>query len=154
MAPFQRAAPFSPPAPSFPEDAPSDARERWYLAGMRVRLCVFPDEPRLIDGYLALGQRLQALPDHSAWDVALESAWLLLRTAADVALPMHWRCVCLDALHRPMSVLDSLCRDERQRQERAALMWTLARLSLEGAQDVHPGQDAEAARPRSSFISH
>ncbi len=105
------------------------AFEQWRLAGLRVRLCAHPDEPRLVARYLAAGDELRAL-GLSAWEIALESAWLLVAVAGDRALPMHWRCLCLDQVHRPLATIERLAVDDNRRQLQQALRWELARLDL------------------------
>lgn len=105
------------------------AFEQWRLAGLRVRLCAHPDEPRLVARYLAAGDELRVL-GLPAWEIALESAWLLVAVAGDRALPMHWRCLCLDHVHRPLAVIERHTIDDQRRRLQQALRWELARLDL------------------------
>lgn len=112
------------------EDADAAFR-KWDWARTQVRLCAYPDEPRLIEHFLDLGRHMLAQQRMSAWDLAWQSAQLLLDTAADRALPPHWRTLCLDHLYIP---LDELARhaDSAERQQRlAGLRWRLATLHLE-----------------------
>ncbi len=119
--------------------AATDAAERWRKAGRHVRICAHPDEPRLIERYLALGTELHLQHGLPLWNIALESAWLLHGTAADRALPMHWRTLCVDYIHRPLSVLDSLADTETRAHQRAQFRWQLALLDMDPVHSLHPG---------------
>ena len=70
--------------------------ESWRWMSRQIRCGLAPDEPRLIDHYLAEGRYLAACTATSPWGVAVTSFRLLLDTASDTALPWHWRTVCLD----------------------------------------------------------
>lgn len=104
------------------------AFQKWDWARTQVRLCAYPDEPRLIEHFLDLGRHMLAQQRMSAWDLAWQSAQLLLDTAADQALPPHWRTLCLDHLYIPLDEL-ARCADSAERQQRlAGLRWRLAML--------------------------
>jgi hypothetical protein len=66
----------------------------------QIRCALDPDEPRLIEHYLAEGRYLSCCTATSPWTVAETTFRLLLDTAADVALPWHWRSHCLDQAWR------------------------------------------------------
>ncbi|MEG1042547.1 MAG: FagA protein [Pseudomonas sp.] len=82
--------------------------ENWRWLSRRIRCAMEPDEPRLIDHYLAEGRYLVCCTDTSAWTVALTSFRLLLDTACDQMLPWHWRCLCLDQAWKPLLQLRKL----------------------------------------------
>ncbi|WP_144935349.1 FagA protein [Pseudomonas alabamensis] len=86
--------------------------ENWRWLSRRIRCALEPDEPRVIDHYLAEGRYLVCCTDTSAWTVALTSFRLLLDTACDRMLPWHWRCICLDQAWRPLLQLRTLDRRE------------------------------------------
>ncbi|MEC5397683.1 hypothetical protein [Uliginosibacterium sp. H1] len=113
--------------------------EKWRWIGMRLRLALYANEPRLLDEYLAIGEWLECNGFHSRWQVALEACRLLLATAADPALPMHWRALCLDRIHEPMDQLASLapgCADhELADRQLAGLRWKLAHLDMSTTDD-------------------
>ncbi len=104
--------------------------ERWRSAGLCVRLCVDADEPLLVERYLELGNGLHARGLLAPWDIALQSTLLLLDTAADTELPLHWRGLCLDQVHRPLGVLAERADDDKRRRQFAALSWRLATLDF------------------------
>ncbi len=127
----------SQPLPSPPcaqDEVPArstQAFERWRLAGMRVRLCVHPDEPRLVNRYLAAADELHIAHGLPRWEIALETAWLLVAVAADRGLPMHWRCLCLDHVHRPLAMLVRLADDDQRWRQCMTLRWELSQLDLD-----------------------
>ncbi|MNF76657.1 hypothetical protein D3C84_587760 [compost metagenome] len=82
--------------------------ENWRWLSRRIRCAMEPDEPRLIDHYLAEGRYLVCCTETSAWTVALTSFRLLLDTACDRMLPWHWRCLCLDQAWKPLLQLRKL----------------------------------------------
>lgn len=112
---------------------------QWRAAGRQVRLCVHPDEPRLVERYLRLGQALYAHSLTTPWDISEAMVRLLLDTAADRALPMRWRTLCADYVCRPLVELARLSDSAAQRQQLAALHWTLARLDLDPENSLYPG---------------
>lgn len=99
---------------------------KWKRARMQVRLCTNPDEPRLVEQVFDVGHGVLAQGQLSRWDVAWQSAQLLLDTAADPALPLHWRALCLDHLHLPLQELARCADDATRLQQLAELRWRLA----------------------------
>ena len=71
--------------------------ESWRWMSRQIRCGMDPDEPRLIEHYLAEGRYLACCTATSPWTIAETSFRLLLDTAADVALPWHWRTYGLDS---------------------------------------------------------
>ncbi len=114
---------------------------QWRAAGRQVRLCVHPDEPRLVERYLRLGQALYAHSLTTPWDIAEAVVRLLLDTAADRALPMRWRTLCVDYVCRPLIELARLADTAEQQQQLAALRWRLARLDLDPGNSLYPGNE-------------
>ena len=99
---------------------------KWKRARMQVRLCTDPDEPRLVEQVFDVGRGVLAQGQMSPWEVAWQSAQLLLDTAADPALPLHWRSLCLDHLHIPLQELARCADDAARLQQLAELRWRLA----------------------------
>lgn len=107
--------------------------EKWRWAGLRIRLALYPDDPQLVDEYLGVGRWLHQHGGHAAWPVASEAARLLMATAADPALPMYWRSLCLDNVYRPLDQLAQLAGEDPQRLDLARLRYRLARLDVSPA---------------------
>lgn len=61
--------------------------ENWRWLSRRIRCALDPDEPRLIEHYLAEGRYLVCCTETSPWTVALTAFRLLLDTACDRMLP-------------------------------------------------------------------
>jgi hypothetical protein len=80
----------------------SPYQDNWRWLSLQIRCALEPDEPRLIDHYLAEGRYLANCTPTSPWMVAETSFRLLLDTACDRALPWHWRSLCLDLAWRPL----------------------------------------------------
>ena len=64
------------------------------------------------------------------WEAYWRAAELLASTAADRALPNHWRHLCLDHLHHPMAQLAGCAFSPQQKARLAALRWRIANLDL------------------------
>ena len=82
--------------------------QRWDRIGLGIRCAYNPAQAGVIRLWLTLGQQLvlhQALSDLQMQQRALT---LLLRTAADEALPWFWRSVCLEHCAAPQARLRSL----------------------------------------------
>lgn len=105
--------------------APDDA-----LAGAQIRLCVHPDDPQRINRYLAFCERCSQHQPTLRWAIWRQAARLLLSTASDRELPLHWRCLCLDHLHRPLASLGECAGTGGERAELRALRWQLTTLEL------------------------
>jgi hypothetical protein len=105
--------------------------ESWRWMSRQIRCAMDPDEPRLIAHYLAEGRYLACCTATSPWTIAETSFRLLLDTAADVALPWHWRTYCLDQAWRPLRELErlSLCKCRLTRWQRYT--WQLATCELQ-----------------------
>lgn len=82
--------------------------ENWRGLGLRIRCALEPDEPRLIQHYLAEGRYLTRFTATPPVLIAETTFRLLLSTARDTALPWHWRCLCLDEAWRPLRDVKSL----------------------------------------------
>lgn len=82
--------------------------ESWRWMSRQIRCALDPDEPRLIEHYLAEGRYLACCTATSPWLIAETSFRLLLDTATDTALPWHWRSQCLDQAWRPLRDLERL----------------------------------------------
>ena len=109
----------------------SPYQESWRWMSRQIRCGLAPDEPRLIEHYLAEGRYLACCTSTSSWTIALTSFRLLLDTATDTALRWHWRSMCLDHAWRPLRDLETqaLCGCRLKRWQRCA--WQLATCELE-----------------------
>lgn len=108
------------------------AYEHWMRTGLRVRICSSADEPRLFEHFLAAEWALRMRCRTSAWDYAYQTACVLLETASDQILPLHWRTLSADHLHRPLTTLDTLRGNPMQERHVKTLRWALARLEIDG----------------------
>ena len=94
---------------------PSDAatmdgtlEQRWERIGLGVRCAYNPQRPEVLCHYVQAGRRLsRQLPEQEA-RVQRRMLDLLLNTAADEALPLHWRAGCLVQTVWPLARLTSL----------------------------------------------
>lgn len=100
------------------------------LAGAHVRCCVHPDDPQRVHRYLALCERCSEQQPSLGWAIWRQAARLLLSTAGDCELPLHWRWLCLDHLHRPLAKLNERAETSGERAELRALRWQLTTLEL------------------------
>ena len=105
--------------------------ENWRWLSRRIRCALEPDEPRLIEHYLAEGRYLVCCTDTSPWTVALTSFRLLLDTACDRMLPWHWRCQCLDQAWRPLRDLENLSHCACRLKRWQTFAWQLATCELQ-----------------------
>lgn len=110
--------------------AESTLARSWQRQGLRVRLALQPDEPRLIEDYLALGEVLAGDEGADAWALRERMLVLLLDTAEDRALPLVWRLCCVDACCRPLGRLGSMLHDDRSAARLQGLARRLALLSF------------------------
>ncbi|ENO88748.1 hypothetical protein [Thauera linaloolentis] len=84
----------------------------------------------MIPHHLTEGLALVRWARLSAWDAAWRSTELLACTAADRALPIHWRHLCLDHVHQPLAQLACCARSPQQQARLAAIRWRVATLDL------------------------
>lgn len=109
---------------------PLPCKQRWHWQATRIRCALTPDEPRLILCHLAEGHLLAQHGHFTAWEAARRALSLLLDTAADQALPHHWRHACLDQAFRPMQQLAHCAHTEAQQAELAHWRWRLAHTDM------------------------
>ena len=102
----------------------------WELLALRVRLALAPDEPRVLHHFLKQGENLPPRSGRTPVSVNEFMAKLLLDTAADTTLPLHWRMQCLDHCYRPLQTLASLLRNDTDAQRLRNLSTRLARFHL------------------------
>lgn len=100
--------------------------ENWRGLSLRVRCALDPDEPRLIDHYLAEGRYLARFTATPRAMIAETSFRTLLDTARDTVLPWHWRCLCIDQAWRPLRDLQALAGSCAEQQRFHALAQQLA----------------------------
>ena len=104
--------------------------DNWRWLGRQIRCALVPDEPRVIDHYLAEGRYLARFTPTPSWSVAHTSFRLLLDTARDQALPWHWRGLCLDQTWRPLRDLRNAVQHPHHLRQWQACAHQLARCEL------------------------
>ncbi|RRV06094.1 FagA protein [Pseudomonas sp. v388] len=105
--------------------------ENWRGLSLRIRCALEPDEPRLIEHYLAEGRYLARFTATPQTLIAETSLRLLLDTARDTVLPWHWRCLCLDQAWRPLRDVQALALTPARRQRWEACVRELATCVLQ-----------------------
>lgn len=105
--------------------------ESWRGLSLRIRCAFEPDEPRLIDHYLAEGRYLARFTATPQRLIAETSLRLLLDTARDTLLPWHWRCLCMDQAWRPLRDLQALVITPVDQQRWQVFAWQLATCVLQ-----------------------
>jgi hypothetical protein len=83
-------------------------RLRWDRIGIGIRCAYNPWLPPVILHYLEAGRRMVAAGAMDEVSVQRRMLAVLLRTAADEALPWPWRAACLEHSVRPRARLRSL----------------------------------------------
>lgn len=84
----------------------------------KIRFALAPDSPSLLKQYLVLGSSLLVKQKR----VLLRSQFeLLLDTAADECLPIHWRILCFDHIHQPLFSLQRITHSDAEKTELACL---------------------------------
>ena len=105
--------------------------ENWRALSLRIRCALDPDEPRVIEHYLAEGLYLARFTATPQTLIAESTFRLLIDTARDTALPWHWRCLCLDQAWRPLRDMQALAHSSFQRQRWQAFSHQLATCVLQ-----------------------
>ena len=109
----------------------SSCLDCWHWQGWRIRCALQPDEPRLLDLYELHGCKLVRSGQLNAWSMWQRLLQLLLDSAADRALPWHWRSLCLDHTWRPLYALNQLAATRQQQLRLNQLRNRLATLRLQ-----------------------
>lgn len=104
--------------------------ENWRALSLRIRCALDPDEPRLIEHYLAEGRYLARFTATPKSLICESTFRLLIDTASDTALPWHWRCLCLDQAWRPLRDMQALAESAAQQQRVQAFAQRLATCAL------------------------
>ncbi len=105
--------------------------ENWRGLSLRIRCALEPDEPRLIEHYLAEGRYLARFTATPRPMIAETTFGLLIDTARDTALPWHWRCLCLDQAWRPLRDLQAIASTPARRQRWQTCVHQLANCVLQ-----------------------
>ncbi|HEX8589398.1 FagA protein [Pseudomonas sp.] len=100
--------------------------ENWRALSLRIRCALDPDEPRVIEHYLAEGRYLARFTATPKSLICESTFRLLIDTASDTALPWHWRCLCLDQAWRPLRDMQALAESAAQQQRVQAFAQRLA----------------------------
>lgn len=82
--------------------------QRWERIGLGVRCAYNPQRPEVLQHYVQAGRGLSRLQPAQEARVQRRMLELLLQTAADEALPWHWRAACLEHTAWPLARLTSL----------------------------------------------
>lgn len=105
--------------------------ENWRWLGHKIRCALEPEEPRLIEYFIAEGRHLARYAVLPAWQVAETTLDLLLDSCRDPILPWHWREQCLDAVWRPLDDLRRISGSDPSRTRRLQdFTWQMANLRL------------------------
>lgn len=89
--------------------AKNEALERrWDRIGLGVRCAYNPRRTEILHHYMLAGRRLAHLHPGCEARIQRRTLDLLLHTAADRALPWHWRAACLEHTAWPLARLISL----------------------------------------------
>jgi len=105
--------------------------ENWRTLSLRIRCAFEPDEPRLIDHYLAEGRYLARFTATPQRLIAETSFRLLMDTARDTMLPWHWRSLCVDQAWRPLRDLQALIQSPADYERWQTCTWQLATCLLQ-----------------------
>lgn len=82
--------------------------QRWERISLGVRCAYNPQRPEVLRHYVQAGRQLSRQQPEQEARVQRRMLDLLLNTAADEALPWHWRAVCLEHTVWPLARLTSL----------------------------------------------
>ncbi|MEM9316183.1 MAG: hypothetical protein AAGA95_16295 [Pseudomonadota bacterium] len=81
------------------------------LLSSSVRFGTQPDSPELLERYLescgAAASHMSVPQQREYWESVFE---LLMETYCDTAVAAHWRCLCLDNVHRALGELSLLAQ--------------------------------------------
>lgn len=83
-------------------------RDRWQFVATRVRCGLHEDPQFVVDQLYAMGAWLCQSGEMSPWDVARRTTEVLLDSAADTALPPHWRDHCRSSAGVALRVMQRL----------------------------------------------
>lgn len=108
----------------------SSITDRWYRLGTRIRCALEPDEPRLVEQYLGEARYLAAWEPVPAWRLFEKCFQLLLDSSRDIALPWHWRVLCLDHAYLPLRELQRLATSTARRQRLCLLARRMAQQEM------------------------
>lgn len=113
----------------------------WHWQASRIRCALAPDDPWLIERFIAMTPQQFKAGLVPAWRAQEAIFRLLLDTAADPALPWHWRCLCLDHAYRPLWALRCLATDTSSRRRLQGLHKRLSDLVLQPSLNFHEPQE-------------
>lgn len=113
----------------------------WHWQASCIRCALSPDDPWLIERFVAMTPRYFRGSRAPGWRAQEAIFRLLLDTAADQALPWHWRCLCLDHAYRPLWALRSLATDTSSRRRLQSLQGRLSSLVLLPSLNYHEPQE-------------
>ena len=85
---------------------------RWQRLEIAVRCALRPDNPAFLGQFVAAATRLASDGLRDDWAIHERCFHVLLNTAEDAALPLHWRWMCIDHACRPLARLTTLANDD------------------------------------------
>lgn len=100
-----------------------------------IRCAELPDAPHIIGLWLTENRCCDAQTTTIPCPhCSIEHQWQhyesqfnhLLDTISDELLPAHWRCSCLDQIHRPLHALSTLSEASSARDRVRVLLWELS----------------------------
>ena len=95
-----------------------------------VRYGYRPDHPHLLYQYLSKGAGQAAgRSEEAERRVHLHLFNTLLEAICDTNVAYHWRCLCLDHIHRPLIAIGRLARSGKQKAQVRYLRYELYTLS-------------------------
>lgn len=83
----------------------------------KIRFASEPDNPALIQHWLRNEHTPGSARPDLDWDILRLQYHLLLDTINDDALPVRWRCACLDAIYTPLRQMETLANDSARKRE-------------------------------------
>ncbi|MFA5496148.1 MAG: hypothetical protein WC247_15395 [Porticoccaceae bacterium] len=107
----------------------TDAPTFEYLEEL-VRYGLEPDDPGHLKAYIQLGAaRAEGSAVEARARVYKEMFAILVEAIYDDCVPFHWRCLCLDHCHQPLSLMRAVAVTERQKSAVLAIQQELSSLA-------------------------
>ena len=89
-----------------------------------------PNSPEILYGYLSDCEAAAGIVEEfAAKELVRRLIDLLVEVICDTSTPYHWRCLCLDNLHRPMRYLHENVRTPKESSELSRKMHEISALA-------------------------
>ncbi|WP_085314600.1 hypothetical protein [Derxia lacustris] len=92
-------------------------RQKWSFVAMRVRCALHPEHPEMVEQFVQVGGFLAQRSRIDPWEAAVVTAQVLLDTATDRELPLHWRNRCMRNLPEQLALLDRMALSPADMQQ-------------------------------------